>query len=122
MPHSLSFLAAFLDQTRAWADPALFGALFGGLGGSFLGVSLGLLGAWSGRAIPRGRPVNRILLAIRALALLCLASVGFGVAALLAGQHLVLWLVPMAVGAYGFAMALGLGQVVRTRARAVGLL
>jgi hypothetical protein len=85
-------------MAEPWFEPTLFGTLFGAIGGSLAGMAGGVLGGLGGFLAPRGQGRSFILGGFVLMIGLGLASLAFGVVALVAGQPFAIWFFPAVLG------------------------
>ena len=85
-------------MTEPWFDPNTFGALYGSIGGGVGGSLIGVWGGLTGWLAPQGRARGLIFGLWGVFLVLGIASLGFGLYALAAGQPYGIWYPPTMVG------------------------
>lgn len=96
-------------MSEPWFDPVWFGALYGAIVGGGGGTLLGCLGALAGFLAPQGKGRTFILGGFWFFVLLGVASLAFGLYALIAGQPYAIWYAPLLCG---FVMSLVSGCLI----------
>src|SRR5262245_50788452 len=102
-------------MSEPWFNPIWFGVLYGSIGGGVGGSLCGLLGAAAGVCAPRGVGRPWILGGIVLMTLIGLASLVFGLYALVMGQPWGIWYGPVLVGVILSVVMGGLIPVIRRR-------
>ena len=88
-------------MAEPWFNEVAFGAWFGAIGGVVLGGMGALVGTAAGILVPRGKGKVWLPAACAAVAVLGLASLAFGLVALVTGQPYGIWYPPLLGGVLG---------------------
>jgi hypothetical protein len=102
-------------MSEPWFNEVWFGALYGAVVGGGGGTIIGLWGALVGSLAPQGKGRTPILAAAALFIVLGLASLGFGVAALVSGQPYAIVYPPLLCGLVITGVVGSLIPVVRKR-------
>ncbi len=102
-----------------WFDPNTFGAWFGAIGGTIGGLLGAGVGTIGGILLPRGKGRGLVMGMLVLMIVLGLASLGFGLVALVAGQPYGIWYGPVLTGLIGSILGGGLVGTMGQIARAV---
>ena len=99
-----------MSMAEPWFNEAAFGTWFGAGAGVVLGTAGAVLGSAAGILAPRGKGRWWLMPAFVAMVLLGLASLGFGLVALVSGQPYGIWFGPTWAGILSaglFGMGIG---------------
>jgi hypothetical protein len=85
-------------MAEPWFNEALFGGLYGGLMGGIGGSLIGVAGGYGGDQARKGNKHLWVSMVLISVAIIGVASMGLGMAALAFGQPSIIWEVPGGVG------------------------
>jgi hypothetical protein len=102
-------------MSEPWFEPNMFGALYGGIGGGVGGSLIGLWGGLTGWLAPQGRARGLIFGLWAVFLVLGLASLGFGLYALFAGQPAGIWHAPTFAGGLATLLMVLFFPIIRKR-------
>jgi hypothetical protein len=104
-----------MKMAEPWFSEVAFGTWFGVIGGCFLGGMGSVVGVAAGFLAPRGKGRFWLPATCTAVAVLGLASLAFGLMALVSGQPYGIWYPPLLGGALGAFLFGGGVFVLRAR-------